>query len=443
MSVAALDLSDNLRGAPSLSPKQLASVRQSRARINLWTGAIRSGKTIASLLRWLLYVRNAPTRGQLVMIGRTRDSIARNLFAELQNPEIFGAMADEIHYTPGSPVAYIFGRKIHIIGAHDAKAEKALRGLTCAGAYVDEATLIPKEFWTQLLGRMSVAGAKLFATTNPDSPAHYLRKDFLLRARQLGLRHWHFVMDDNPILTEAYKRQARLEFVGLWFRRFVLGHWVSAEGAIYDMWDEERHVVKALPLIDRWISAGVDYGTGAPFAALAIGLGVDRNLYAVSEYRYDSKQAHRSKTDAEYVEAMSGWLDGIEIPGTFYRDEATGLAIPRRGISPEYICVDPSAKSYIEALHRAQYNPTKARNSVLDGIRTVAALLAHFRLFVHESCEGLIAEIPGYSWDDEKQLKKGIDEPIKADDHSCDALRYGIYTPEQSWRPYIEYGLAA
>lgn len=442
MTATLVDLPEDLRGVPALSPKQVASVRQSRARINLWTGAIRAGKTVASLLRWVMYVRTAPRGGRLVMVGRTKDTIARNLFSVLQDPAIFGPVADEVHYTPGANVAYVFGRVIDVIGANDARSETRLRGMTCAGAYVDEATLVPREFWTQLLGRMSVPGATLFATTNPDNSSHWLRKDFLLRSRDLGLRTWHFTLDDNPALAEKYKAAIKAEFVGLWYRRFVLGHWVSAEGAIYDMWDDTVHVVKTLPLIERWLSVGIDYGTTAPFAGILLGLGVDRTLYAVSEYRYDSKLAHRSKTDAEYSEAVRAWLDTVRVPGAGTRDEQTGLVIPRQGVTPEWICIDPSAASFVTQLHRDGLIPTKARNNVLDGIRSVASLLARRKLLIHESCDALIAELPGYCWDDKKS-EKGIDEPIKADDHSCDALRYAVHTPEAAWRPFVLAGDAA
>jgi PBSX family phage terminase large subunit len=427
-----------LRGAPALAPVQLASVRQARARINLWTGAIRSGKTVASLLRWVMYVRSAPMGGRLVMVGRTKDTINRNVFAVLQDPLIFGMIADEIKYTPGSNVAWIFGRVIDVIGANDARSETRLRGMTCAGAYVDEATLVPQEFWTQLLGRMSVPGAMLFATTNPDNPAHWLRRDFILRARELGLRHWHFTLDDNPALSLAYRESIRREFVGLFFRRFVLGHWVAAEGAIYDMWDDTKHVIprQRLPMIDRWLSAGIDYGTSNPFAAELLGMGVDRRLYVVSEYRYDSRQHHRAKTDAEYSVAVREWLAGVEIPHAGGRDE-WGREVPRLGVHPEAVCVDPSAASFIVTLQQDGLLPIGARNDVIDGIRNVATLLATDRLRVVDDCRGLIDEFPGYSWDDDEAKKRGIDKPIKADDHSLDALRYGVHTTEAMWRPYL------
>jgi PBSX family phage terminase large subunit len=432
---------------PTLSPKQIASIRQARAPLNLWSGAIRSGKTVASLLRWVLYIRNAPLGGRLVMVGKTKDTLNRNVFSVLQDEAIFGPLAREVKYTPGSNVAYILGRVIDVIGAHNVDSESRLRGLTCVGAYVDEATLLPENFFVQLLGRLSVDGAQLFMTTNPDNPGHYLRRDYMARADNpdVGLRHWHFTIDDNPVLSVAKKAAYKAQFTGLFYKRFILGMWVAAEGAIYDMWDEEHHVIprSKLPLIDRWISTGIDYGTSNPFAGLLIGLGVDNRLYVTDEYRYDSRVHHRQKSDVAYAEAITGWLDGIEYPGNTVVDQMTGQTIVRRGITPEFVCVDPSAASFIRQLSdEGRFTPTKARNSVIDGIRTVASLLSLNRLYVVDSCKGLINEMGGYSWDD-KEAKLGIDKPIKIDDHSIDALRYGIYTTEAAWRPHVMYDLAA
>lgn len=418
---------DRVREA--LSPKQIRSIVQATARINVWSGAIRSGKTVCSLLAWLIYVASAPRGGQLVMIGRTTDTINRNLFAVLTDPAIMGDLAAEVHYTPGAPRAWILGREVHVIGAHNVLAESRLRGMTCAGAYVDEATLVPNGFWTQLLGRLSVEGARLFATTNPDNPAHWLRKDFILRTDKLDLRHWHFTLHDNPFLPASVKAAYELEFVGLFYRRFVLGEWVAAEGAIYDAFDPDLHVVDELPQILQWLSLGVDYGTTNPFAAVLLAVGVDRRLYAAAEYRYDARQAHRQKTDVEYSAELAAWLAGIPIPHT---------NPVLRGVRPRWTCVDPSAASMTVQLQRDRaLTPTPARNDVLDGIRLVSSLIGRDKLRVHRSCKGLLDEIGGYSWDDEK-AKKGEDAPIKVADHSMDALRYGIATPEAAWRPLVD-----
>jgi PBSX family phage terminase large subunit len=420
-----------------LSPAQIRSIAGSTKRINIWDGAIRSGKTMSSLLRWLIYVASAPEDGELVVTGRTSHTIGRNVFAPLMNANLFGELANHVHYNLGAPTATILGRQIHVVGAYDVRAEEKLRGLTCAGAYVDEATLLSQAYWTQLLGRMSVPGAKLFGTTNPDNPAHWLRKDFLLRAGDLDLSRWHFTLEDNPSLTPEYLAGIKAEFTGLFYKRFILGQWIAAEGAVFDMWDEDKHVVDVLPPIVRWIGVGVDYGTTNPFAALTLGLGADGNLYLTSEYRHDARQAHRQLTDAQYSAAVQKWLTEVPVPGS-RRPDGTWL----RGVRPEYIVVDPSAASFRVQMHHDGVTTHKADNEVIDGIRLLATLLAAGRLYVHRTCKGLIDELPGYAWDDAAALL-GHDEPIKVADHSIDAVRYVIKTTRSIWQAHVKLTLAA
>jgi PBSX family phage terminase large subunit len=409
-----------------LSRKQIRSVADATARINVWHGAVRSGKTIASLVAFLIAVAAAPSSGLIVIVGRTLQTIERNLIDPLQDEALFGPVARLVTHTRGATTATILGREIHLIGASDARAEGRLRGATVYLAYVDEATLVPRGFFNQLLARLSVPGARLLATTNPDNPGHWLKRDFLERAGELNLRSWHFRLDDNPALDPAYVASLKREYVGLWYRRFITGAWVQSEGAIYEMFDQARHVVDEVPLIARWLCDSIDYGTVNPFADLLIGLGTDQRLYAVAEYRHDSRAARRQMTDGEYAAARRRWLAGVMQPQTNVV-----------GVHPEWTVVDPSAASFIEQLFRDGISSvTPADNAVLDGIRQIATLLAADRLRIHSSCRGLIDELPGYSWDDDAAAK-GEDKPIKQDDHSCDALRYGVRTTEALWRPHI------
>ena len=89
-----------------------------------------------------------------MIAGRTSYTVGRNSLTPLTDVTLFGGLAAQTSYTYGAPTGTILGRRIHIVGANDVRAETKLRGLTCAGAYVDEATLVSKAFWTQLLGRM-------------------------------------------------------------------------------------------------------------------------------------------------------------------------------------------------------------------------------------------------------------------------------------------------
>ncbi|MFB8763826.1 PBSX family phage terminase large subunit [Nocardiopsis alba] len=411
-----------------LSPKQLESVATSTAEVNLWHGSIRSGKTLASLLRWLIYVASAPRGGVLVVVARTRDSAFRNVFAPMMDPSLFGPLAAHVSYTSGAPTGVILGRVVHVLGASDKKAERVLRGLTCAGAYVDEATVIEESFFTQLLGRLSVKGAQLFTTTNPDSPAHWLKRRYLDRLDELpNWRTFAFTMDDNPSLTDEYKAARAREFTGLWHRRFILGHWVAAEGAVYDMWSPADHVVawSALPDMVELYAAGLDYGTTNPTAAVILGRGVDNRLYLVDEWRHDPAQTQRRLTDAQLSGELRAWLGRAHHPR-------------QTDFRPKWLVVDPSAASFrVQLGADGVRGLTEADNAVAYGIRLTASLLSAGALVVADQCRGFITEVPGYSWSD-SATAEGRDAVVKVADHSLDAARYALTTTERLWRRHIQ-----
>jgi PBSX family phage terminase large subunit len=407
-----------------LSPKQISSIAGAlkTPQIALWSGAVSSGKTFASLLALLIAVSVAPHTGLIVITGKTLQTIQRNVITPLQDARTYGLLASQVKYTPGANTATILGRTVWLIGANDVRAEDRIRGATVVLAYVDEASLVPQGFWMMLLSRLRVEGAKLLATTNPEGPGHWLRKDFLLRGLDVGLVDWHFTLDDNPSLAKDYVERLKKQYVGLWYRRFILGEWCLAEGAVYDMWDPDRHVVTDLPMIRRWIGLGVDYGNTNPFVALMLGMGVDNCLYFTHEWRWDSRVQRRSLTDVEYSAKLRAWLDTLQQPKSDFV-----------GIHPPRTVVDPSAASFRVQLWQDGLSPWEGDNSVLDGIRVLASLLARDQLKVHASCKGWIDEVGGYSWDEDAAIK-GEDKPIKSDDHSMDAGRYVIKTTEGTWR---------
>jgi PBSX family phage terminase large subunit len=407
----------------ALSTKQAQSIAWATERVNVWWGSIRSSKTIASLVAWLAYVADAPEGGELIVGGRTRDSIARNVFGPLMDKSLFGPLADLVKYTAGAPTATILGRKVWVLGSSDSRAELVLRGLTVAGAYVDEATLVTEGFWTTLVGRMSVPGARLFATTNPDGPAHWFKRQVLDRAQDLGYRTFRFRLTDNEWLCRenpTYVAQIMREYVGLWYRRFIDGDWVQAEGAVFDMWDPARHVIAhdAIPHLDRVLSLGVDHGTTNPTRGYLLGLSVaERRLYLVDEWAPPT-----GLTDAAQSERLRGWL---------------GARDPEPWRRPEWVYVDPAAASFkMQLFHDGMTNVTNAHNDVLAGIRTMGSLLATDRLQVSDRCRHFIDQIPGYAWDP-KATDKGEDKPIKVDDHEADAGRYAVHSTRTLWRSVI------
>ncbi|MFD6400809.1 PBSX family phage terminase large subunit [Nocardia sp. NPDC060249] len=421
-------LLDNL----PLSRKQITSIVESRRyRVSIWSGAVRSGKTIASILAFYDAVANAPDSGLILIAGRTLQTIERNILEPMQDETVFGQWAKEVHHTRGSNTAVIFGRMVWLIGASDVRSEGKLRGLTACLALVDEATLLPESFWTQLLARLSVPGARCLATTNPDNPQHYLKVNFIDRQDEpdMNLRAWNFTLDDNPSLAPDYVRSIKAEFVGLFYLRNILGQWVAADGAIFDMYDPDIHTIPwdNLPEM-RWvIGVGVDHGTTNPTHAIIIGHGVDDVLYCMDEWRYKASSKEARWTNVQLSKGLRDWLDQPHHPS----DDPAGA--PWRG----YVVVDGAAADYRVQLKQDGLATIIAQKDVLYGIRTLTALVGSGRLKFADRCTELLKEIPGYVWDT-TATEKGKDEPVKVNDHGIDALRYCIVSTERKWRRQIK-----
>ncbi len=385
-----------------LSPKQLMSYRESTARINVWDGAVRSGKTVSSILRFLKHVRSGPS-GDMVVCGRTFITIKRNILYTLQNviglPVSMSAQNTEMN---------IFNRTIHVVGANDERAEGKIRGATFAGAYVDEATLMPEGFFKMLLSRLSVPKAQLFCTTNPDSPFHWLKRDFLDKP-DLDLKHFHFLLEDNLTLSKEYIDSLKKEYTGLWYRRYIDGEWCVAEGAIFDFFDERVHVIDTPPGSASYYIVGVDYGTNNPCSFTLIGYNslTYPNIWIEKEYYWDSAARLRQKTDSEYADDLNAFIKNYPV---------------------KMIYMDPSAISFRLECQRRGIGPLKeADNEVLDGIRFVSKLFTNGTLKVCRNCKNLLKEIQTYSWD-EKSREIGVDKPRKISDHGCDSMRYALFS---------------
>jgi len=387
---------------PQISPKQKQSLKESIAKINIWEGAVRSGKTYISLWRFLEELQSGPP-GEYVLITRTYDSFKRNILPLLES--MIGVR--EVGWRHGHRIMNIFGKRVHVIGADDERAESKIRGPTFSGAYVDEITIIPESVFKMLISRCAMGEAKIFGTTNPDSPYHWLKREFL--EDNEDVLSWKFTLDDNPQLEERAKEYLKRQHKGLWYQRFIEGKWVQAENSIYDCFEEKFHLIDFAPDYASKYIVGVDYGTTNPCSFLLIGINKEKypHIWVQDEYYYESKKMQRQKTDSEYAEDLIKFIGGNPIEGIY---------------------LDPSAVSFrIELQKLGVTNLYEARNEVLDGIRFVSNLLNTGTLKICKKCKKLIEEFQSYVWDAKSQLT-GIDKPKKENDHALDALRYALFT---------------
>lgn len=369
------------------------------SRINLLEGSVRSGKTWISLVKWAMFVRSRPQGELFMMVGKTREALQFNCVGLLE--DLAGA---DFKCNARSNVGYLYGREIRLLGANDEKAASKIKGSTLAGAYIDELSEIPESFYKMTLSRLSVSGAVLLATTNPDSPNNYVFTD-IIENEDISRRCWKFLLDDNTFLPKEYIENIKKEYTGVFFERYILGNWVIAEGLVYPDYD---NTVKTEPREYTEYAVSMDYGTQNPTVMLLWGRH-GGTWYAVREYEHSGRETNIQKTDAEYYAELEKLCSDVPV---------------QPGAKIELI-IDPSAASFIAVAQQGhRFKVRKADNDVLNGIRNTASALSDKRILINDCCARTIREFGLYSWDS----RAAEDAVIKEDDHGMDAVRYFIQT---------------
>jgi PBSX family phage terminase large subunit len=217
-------------------------------------------------------------------------------------------------------------------------------------------------------------------------------------------------------LVESQKRL----YSGFFYKRFIEGLWVVAEGAIYkDSWSEAllydlQDEPKSLRLRNghQQRVIAVDYGTTNPMVFLDI-YDDGKVFWITREYYWDSVVQMRQKTDAEYAD------DLVEFIGS--QNNAK-------------VIIDPSAASFKAEMMKRGIWHLDADNDVNDGIR-VASMVLNQRMvrFCRQGVPKTIQEMQTYAWDT-KAAQRGEEKPLKIHDHGPDAFRYFAKTEVPFWR---------
>lgn len=388
---------------------------------------MRAGKTVANTFRAMQAVNECPD-SQIWFIGHTASTVYENVIRLIIEKPAAGIPDPLAIFRPfcswqiGKRKLFFTDLKgnlkeISTVGAKDAGAYGAIAGKTMSLVYCDEMTLYPPSIIELILTRVSNPHSQLFATMNPTYPSHILKK-WIDRAREGDPNYYemHFLMEDNPYLPADYIQNTKNSLSGVHYKRLYLGEWTLAEGAIFDFFDRDVHVVQKPPkCADYWI-VGIDYGTSNAFAAILIGVNCGRSdqsapiWWAEKEYFWDYKIKGHQKSSSEFAQDLKTWLEPYSIKAIY---------------------IDPSAANFRLDLQRLGMHPVNADNDVNEGIiKTISLLKGDAKLgqiYICAECKNLIREIENYVWHP-KCLEKGEDEPLKVDDHAVDALRYAVNT---------------
>lgn len=409
---------------PLFSPKQMEFILDSNKQWNLAHGSVRSGKTVGTLFRFMQACDSCPD-SQIFMVGHSSDTIYQNvirLIMESEQMEIFKPFCT---WFPGKRQLRYKDKTITTMGARDEGALGSFQGKTFSLVYCDEMALYPEIITDMINTRLSNSYSMGFASMNPAHPTHKI-KGWIDKAEAGDPKYYslHFTLDDNPYVGEDYKQRIRESLSGLFYKRNYLGLWCLAEGAIFDFFDPALHVVDRPPRAAEYWVASIDYGTVNPFCCLLVGVStgkydqLGKKVWVEKEYYYDPKVKGRQKTNAEFADDVQAFLEPYGV---------------------KQIYIDPSAAAFQLELQRRGMHIVHANNDVENGIQHMTSEMKKGSLVICSECVNTIREIEGYVWDP-KAAERGIDAPLKKNDHACDSLRYLLFSHKvPSFTPQSAY----
>ena len=368
-------------------------------------GAVRSGKTLCMSLSFILWSFYRFSDCSFAICGKTITSLRRNVITPLL--PLLKDLGFTVKETKSANVILIQKGKItnrfYLFGGKDESSASLIQGITLCGVLLDEVALMPRSFVEQALARCSVNGSKLWFNCNHENPRHWFYTEWIKKADSKNCLYLHFLMDDNPSLSQKIKNRYKSLYSGAFYERFVLGKWVAVDGLVYPFFSEKEHVTDTLPENCNQYYISCDYGTVNP-ASFGLWGEKDGIWYRLREFYHDSKQKGFQMTDKEYYDKLVTLADGKRI---------------------EAVIVDPSAASFMECIRReGKFRVIPAKNNVADGIRKVSEKLKTKKIIIGSSCTDTLREFSQYRWD----CNSVNDTPRKEYDHAMDDIRYFVAT---------------
>ena len=387
-------------------------------------GSVRAGKTLIMSLSYVIWLMSTFNGMSFGMAGKTISSFKRNVWLTLVR--MLKGRGYRISKVPDMHDAFIIRKGnvenyIYIFGGKDERSQDLVQGFTAAGFFFDEVALMPESFVNQSVARCSVEGSKLWFNCNPDGPFHWFKVEWIDKLEERNALHIHFLLEDNPSLSQSVISRYKRMFAGIFYDRFILGLWVLAEGVIYSMFNKSM-VIDSVPpdvkIQTKWI--GIDYGQANATVFLLAGLGSDNKLYILDEYYHSGRVSPIQKSPRGYSKDYFKWK---------IKNGVDGMPVNHK-----YTYIDPSAKGFIRQLFedgerkiRNANNTVRTKGNKIDelaGIELVSSIIEADMLRVLSHCTNTIGEFSSYRWDPKAQEERGEEKPIKQNDHCMDALRY-------------------
>lgn len=391
-------------------------------------GAIRSGKSVAMSLSFVIWAMSEFEACNFAMCGKTIGSFRRNvlfwlkLMLRSRGYSVTEQRTENLVIVRRGSIENYF----YVFGGKDERSQDLIQGITLAGVFFDEVALMPESFVNQATGRCSVDGSKFWFNCNPGSPSHWFKTGWIDKRQDKRLLYLHFTMDDNLSLSEAVKERYRGMYTGVFFKRYILGEWKSADGVIYRQFadDPERFILDEVPADIIIGTMGLDFGgNGSAHAGCLVGITRGyRSIVILDEY----------------------YRKEVIDPGTLTDDVCGFVQRSQAQCRATSIWCDSAETTLIKGIRTevfARHIPVEVRNArkgeIIDRIRLCDMLMSQGRFFILRRCRHTIAALSEAVWDGKSPTKDRRLDDGSTNIDSLDALEYAL---EPHANRLIEFG---
>lgn len=364
-------------------PKAYYDNKASKKRITINQGGTRSGKTYSILQVLCEWSKLNYNEGYIISVVRKtlpalRGSAYRDFLQILRIEDWYS----ETNHNKSEMTYELFGNTWEFISIDQPQKIRGRKRNIC---FINEANELTWEDFFQINIRTT---DKLILDYNPSDEYHWIYDKLLIRD---DADFFISTYKDNPFLDPDLIAEIEMlqQLDPNYWKIYGLGERGTSSETIYTHWRE----CDDLP------------GKGEKFYGQDFGYNVQSALVEVEVYEgaiYARQLLYETKLTTNDL------LERYKVLGMFK--------------SFEVFC-DAAEPKTIEELYRAGYNVKSADKDVTEGIRKVKSM----PLYITKDSIDLIKEIRNYKWKVDKN-EKVLDEPVKFNDHLCDALRYAVFT---------------
>lgn len=390
-------------------------------------GAIRSGKTVILSFSFINWAMDNFSGESFALCGKTIGSLRRNVIKPLKN--ILKSRGYKVEEHRADNEITIKFRDVEneffLFGGKDESSQDLIQGITLAGIFLDEVVLMPESFVNQAVARCSVQNSKIWMTCNPESPTHYIKKNWIDEIKHKNFIRIHFEMKDNPSLTESILKRYESMYKGVFYDRFVRGLWVLASGLIFKYFaenekpylfnlDTELNTMKKEKRYFTKLVMGIDFGGNGSKTTMVL-------MGYLDGYKGFRVLEERGLPITENIDAKKICDSFIE----FYK-----MCIDKyRRI--DFVFPDSASPTLINSLisvakeKNLPYTNIKGcrKNEISERPKTIDLLFNTGRLKINESCINVINSLKNLRWD-EKDESIPEDKNIDNCNDWYDALCY-------------------